>query len=161
MNEIQYSIFEKEILKEEKIGLIILNCISVLCFAASISFLFIDNGIYTSVTFILLSILITLISILQYRRYQTKVIVEDNEIKVNFNGHSSRSFKYDEIKYAIKEVVIRMPSRGRKALISKCLIIYKDIEIYDMMEYRSYWKDKNILIIQDEQLIENLLKIIK
>ena len=64
MNEIQYSIFEKEILKKEKIGLIILNCISVLCFAASISFLFIDNGIYASVTFILLSILITLISIL-------------------------------------------------------------------------------------------------
>ena len=78
MNEIQYSIFEKEILKEEKIGLIILNCISVLCFAASISFLFIDNGIYASVTFILLSILITLISILQYRRYQTKVIVEED-----------------------------------------------------------------------------------
>ena len=161
MNEIQYSIFEKEILKEEKIGLIILNCISVLCFAASISFLFIDNGIYASVSFILLSILITLISILQYRRYQTKVIVEDDEIIVKFNGHTIRSFKYDEIKHDIKEVVIRMPSRGRKTFISECLIIYKDIEIYDMMEYRSYWKNENILIIQDKQLIENLIKIIK
>ena len=160
MNENQYSIFEKDILKDEKSILIIANLLSLILLCAGVSFLFIDNGIYVLIIFVIFAVLLTLISILQYIRYQTTIIIENEKIKVYSNNRYIRSFELNEIKIANKEVVIRMPSRGRKALISNCLIIYKDIEIYDMMEYRSYWNDKNILIIQNKQLIQVLNKII-
>ena len=161
MNENQYSIFEKDILKDEKVGLIILNLLSFIFLIAGVCFLFIDNGIYVLIMFVIFAILLTLISILQYIRYQTTVIIENEEIKVYSNNRYIRSFKLSEINIDNKDIVIRMPSRGRKALISNCLIIYKDIEIYDMMEYRSYWNNKNILIIQNKHLIQALNKIIK
>jgi len=161
MNENQYSIFEKDILKDEKVGLIILNLLSFIFLIAGVCFLFIDNGIYVLIMFLIFAILLSLISILQYIRYQTTVIIENEEIKVYSNNRYIKSFKLSEINIDNKDIVIRMPSRGRKVLISNCLIIYKDIEIYDMMEYRSYWNDKNILIIQNKQLIQALNKIIK
>ena len=42
-----------------------------------------------------------------------------------------------------------------------CLVLYSNIEPYENMEYRSYWNDPNIAIIQNPELIENINKTIK
>ena len=40
----------------------------------------------------------------------------------------------------------------------KCLVFYKDIEVYNEMEYQSYWYEPNMLIVQNPVLIEKLLE---
>ena len=61
-----------------------------------------------------------------------------------------------DIKKDFRNVVVRINSKASPAVISNCLIIYKDIKIYDLMEYRSYWNEEEVLIIQNKQLIEKL-----
>lgn len=160
MNLMEYYIFEKNILKEEKIGLITLNIISIVFIIMGLCLMKIEGSIYVLLIFSILAVLITIISLFQYRKYPTKVILGDTEIKVFYKWKKIHSFKYEEIKYDYKDVVVRMPSIGRNSLICNCLIIHKNVELYNMMEYRSYWKDKNILIIQNKELIENFNKII-
>ena len=159
MNSSEYYIFEKNIVKEEKIGLIILNIISILLFIIGLCLIKVESGIYLLLIFSILAALISTISLFQYKRYSTKVILEDTKIKVFYKWNKCHIFKYEEIKLDYKDVVVRLTSRGRNNLICNCLIIHKNVELYNMMEYRSYWKDKDILIIQNKELIENLTRL--
>ena len=43
---------------------------------------------------------------------------------------------------------------------SECLVLYRDMELYEGMEYRDYWNDKNILIIQNPKAIAEVEKYI-
>ena len=43
---------------------------------------------------------------------------------------------------------------------SECLVLYRDMELYEGMEYRDYWNDKNILIIQNPEAIAEVEKYI-
>ena len=60
----------------------------------------------------------------------------------------------------IADVIITLKTRGQDVIISSSLILYKDIELYDLMEYPSYWNNQNILIIQNNELIKEVLNLI-
>ena len=78
-------------------------------------------------------------------------IYDHKNLKIN-------DFKLDELKK--KNIKIAF-NEDHKFSYKNCLVLYSNIEPYENMEYRSYWNDPNIVIIQNPELIENINKTIK
>lgn len=161
MNKTQYSIFEEEFLKKENTYFKVSVIMFSFFFLLGIGLLFIKEvGIYLSSICLFITLIFPFVYF-EYIKYQVKIEIDEDEIKVYLKGRYKRSFKFTEIKKDFRNVVVRINSKVTPAVISNCLIIYKDIKIYDQMEYRSYWNEEEVLIIQNKQLIEKLNKIIK
>ncbi len=160
MNKTQYSIFEEEFLKNERTQFTATIIMFSIFFLLGIGLLFIKEvGIYLSSICFFITLIFPFVYF-EYIKYQVKIEIDEDEIKVYLKGHYKRSFKFTDIKKEFKNVVIRINSKASPTVISNCLIIYKDIKIYDLMEYRSYWNEDEVLIIQNKQVIEILNKII-
>lgn len=161
MNKTQYSIFEEEFLKNERTQFTATIIVFSIFFLLGIGLLFIKEvGIYLSSICFFITLIFPFVYF-EYIKYQVKIEIDEDEIKVYLKGHYKRSFKFTDIKKDFRNVVVRINSKVSPAVISNCLIIYKDIKIYDLMEYRSYWNEDEVLIIQNKKLIEKLSKIIK
>lgn len=84
--------------------------------------------------------------------YWNKVYLKDYKIFVcNYKGKLLKEVNLKKISYCFN--TIGFPRHGFYHCWKKCLLLYSDIEIYDKMEYESYWNDSNILIIQNPELI--------
>lgn len=159
-----YNLMDITILKKNKEYLfssmfgafLIIICGLILMFAVEGDFL--DGGIYILMIFFLLALPILIYIPIIHVKYNIKIAIDDNLIKVYRKNKYQRTFNLDEFKYQIKDVVIFLSSRYQKEVVKSCLILYKDIELYDKMEYRSYWNEDNILIIQNKILIDEILK---
>ena len=81
------------------------------------------------------------------------VITIYNHKNLKINDFKLNTKKKKNIKIAFNEY----PKFSYKS----CLVLYLNIEPYENMEYRSYWNDPNIVIIQNPELIENINKTIK
>lgn len=157
-----YNLIDKKILKENKIDFIGLGIVSVVLFMIGfIALLTIENGIYVLGVFCIMDIVILLPYYFAYRKYLVKVKLNDSIIDVYINGKYKRQFDLKSFNVIKKEVAITLKSRYRNQIISSCLIVYRDIELYDLMEYPSYWNEDNILIIQNKELIDEILKLNK
>lgn len=157
-----YNLIDKKILKENKIDFIGLGIVSVVLFIIGfIALLTIENGIYVLGVFCIMDIVILLPYYFAYRKYLVKVKLNDSIIDVYINGKYKRQFDLKSFNVIKKEVAITFKSRYRNQIISSCLIVYRDIELYDLMEYPSYWNEDNILIIQNKELIDEILKVNK
>ena len=155
-----YNLIDKKILKENKIDFIGLGIVSAILFIIGfIALLTIENGIYVLGVFCIMDIVILLSYYFAYRKYLVKVKLNDSIIDVYINGKYKRQFDLKSFNVIKKEVAITLESRYRNQIISSCLIVYRDIELYDLMEYPSYWNEDNILIIQNEELIDEILKL--
>ena len=157
-----YNLIDKKILKENKIDFIGLGIVSVVLFIIGfIALLTIENGIYVLGVFCIMDIVILLPYYFAYRKYLVKVKLNDSIIDVYINGKYKRQFDLKSFNIIKKEVAITFKSRYRNQIISSCLIVYRDIELYDLMEYPSYWNEDNILIIQNKELIDEILNVNK
>lgn len=90
------------------------------------------------------------------KMYGKKIGINDDEIIVyDYKSRRIQEFKIGEINKALIDVSFL---RGYVHIKRKCMIIYIDFEPYEDMEYRSYWNEENVLIIQNNETIEILQK---
>ena len=80
--------------------------------------------------------------------YANDVITIYNHKNLKINEFKLVSFKSTYMKIAFDEYP-RFNYRN-------CLVLYKDFEPYKDMEYRSYWNDPNIIIVQNPELVDVL-----
>ena len=133
MNKTQYRIFEEEFLKNERTQFTATIIMFSIFFLLGIGLLFIKEvGIYLSSICFFITLIFPFVYF-EYIKYQVKIEIAEDEIKVYLKGHYKRSFKFTDIKKDFRNVV---------------------------MEYRSYWNEDEVLIIQNKQVIEILNKII-
>ena len=130
-----------------------------------VSLVFSVLSIFYIVALVLLVIfaIITLIFFITWninkKMYGKKLLCENDVITIyNHKNLKINDFKLDTLKKKnIKIAFNEYPKFSYKS----CLVLYLNIEPYENMEYRSYWNDKNIVIIQNPELIENINKTVK
>lgn len=155
-----YNVIDEQILKDNKTNFIISNVLSIILFIIGlIMLLSIENGIYILAVYSIIDIILLLDCHSTYRKYQVKVKLNDSIIEVFIRGKYKRQFNIKQYNVMCKDVAITRKYRYQKQYISPCLIVYKNIELYDLMEYSSYWNEDNILIIQNKELINKVLKL--
>ena len=87
--------------------------------------------------------------------YGYKISINENILFVyKINGKLLRTLKIDNLNVAKEIVLFRGPYNS--FIKKKVLILYKYIDVYSGMEYRSYWNDVRILFIQNQELIDLL-----
>lgn len=88
--------------------------------------------------------------------------------KISFTSDTILIYNYKDIKineYRVenlkkKYIEVGFPDRyGFR--YKNYLILYFDFEPYEKMEYGSYWKDPNVIIIQNAELFDAIDKLIK
>lgn len=156
-----YNLFDNEILKHKKICLIIMSIIAICLFIfALIITLTIEKGFYLLIIFSILDFIILGMYYLIYRKYSIKIKINDKNLDVYIKNKYKRTFNLQEFKFVEKDVVIFSSEEyNNNKIISPCLILYRNIELYDLMEYQSYWNENEILIIQNKELIDKVLKL--
>ena len=155
-----YNLFDNEILKHKKICLIIMSIIAICLFIfALIITLTIEKGFYLLIIFSILDFIILGMYYLIYRKYSIKIKINDKNLDVYIKNKYKRTFNLQEFKFIEKDVVIFSSEEYNNKIISPCLILYRNIELYDLMEYQSYWNENEILIIQNKELIDKVLKL--
>ena len=155
-----YNLFDNEILKHKKICLIIMSIIALCLFIfALIITLTIEKGFYLLIIFSILDFIILGMYYLIYRKYSIKIKINDKNLDVYIKNKYKRTFNLQEFKFIEKDVVIFSSEEYNNKIISPCLILYRNIELYDLMEYQSYWNENEILIIQNKELIDKVLKL--
>ncbi len=155
-----YNLFDNEILKHKKICLIIMSIIAICLFIfALIITLTIEKGFYLLIIFSILDFIILGMYYLIYRKYSIKIKINDKNLDVYIKNKYKRTFNLQEFKFVEKDVVIFSSEEYNNKIISPCLILYRNIELYDLMEYQSYWNENEILIIQNKELIDKVLKL--
>ena len=86
------------------------------------------------------------------RKYGNKISYDKGTLIVyNYKGLKLREFRCEAMKTAYLQIAF---NEYPKHTYRKCLVIYKDIELYENMEYDSYLNDPNIIIIQNPFIIE-------
>ncbi len=78
----------------------------------------------------------------------------------NRKNKKIRSFALATMKSDYREV--KFPGDGYIRFVCKtCLVLYENIELYESIEYWSDWKDPNIIIIQNPELIKIMEELLK
>ncbi|MCI5938804.1 MAG: hypothetical protein SOU07_06235 [Bacilli bacterium] len=124
-------------------------------------------GILTIFIFILLYFFIISISLSfiflittekNKRKYANRFFYNDEKIIIyNYKNKKIKEIKIELVKCQyIKVAFDEFPKFNYK----NCLIIYYDFEPYENMEYSSYWNANNIIIIQNQQSIDMIKKVI-
>ena len=122
-------------------------------------------AVFLPALFILLALLLlftSFIPLLIQRRDSTlnKVFIQDDHIEVyTYREAFLTSFYLEECKMVKTRVAFPKGTKGFSFdPLEECLVIYRaEEDIYDKMEYYSYWNEKNILIVQNPELITVLL----
>lgn len=153
-----YNAFDKELLdyyiKAPKVIACIFSAISII-------FLLIAFCDLVFLYFFGIALIITLIFVFTYlshtKKYGNKIAILEDELKIySIHNVLLYSFKKDSCKQTNQIVLFDGP---RASFIKKhCLIFYQDEDIGAEIEYRSYWNVKNVLIIQNPDLIVRLMK---
>ena len=88
--------------------------------------------------------------------YGNSISVEDGIITIyNYKKNKLREFELNSMEKTYLQITF--PWRpSPKYTSKKCLILYKNFEPYENMEYGSYWNDPNVIIIQNPLLIEKI-----
>ena len=73
-----------------------------------------------------------------------------------------REYRYIEYSHVFHKITFIYANVNTSVFdrTSECLVLYRDMELYEGMEYRDYWNDKNILIIQNPEAIAEVEKYI-
>lgn len=88
--------------------------------------------------------------------YGNSISVADGIITIyNYKKNKLREFELNSMEKTYLQITF--PWRpSPKYTSKKCLILYKNFEPYENMEYGSYWNDPNVIIIQNPLLIEKI-----
>lgn len=98
----------------------------------------------------------TLVLLFRWRRnktkYENKLSCNDKTVTVyTYKNQKVKEFKLDLMKSSCLKMAF---DQYRGYSYKECLVLYNDIELYENMEYSSYWNDSNMLIIQNPVLIK-------
>ena len=133
------------------------------CLCVSLALSVLSIFYIVALVFLVIFAIITLIFFITWninkKMYGKKLLFDNDVITIyNHNNLKIKDFKLDTLKKKnIKIAFNEYPKFSYKS----CLVLYLNIEPYENMEYRSYWNDPNIVIIQNPELIENINKTIK
>lgn len=93
------------------------------------------------------------------RKYGKRLSYTNDAILIyNYKNIKINEFKMEYLKKKYIKIAFDECPRFN---FKNCLILYLNFEPYENMEYSSYWNDSNIVIIQNSELINNIIKIIK
>ena len=89
-------------------------------------------------------------------------ITEDGIMLYSGLGKIIREYRYAEYSHVFHKITFIYANVNASGFdrTSECLVLYRDMELYEGMEYRDYWNDKNILIIQNPEAIAEVEKYI-
>jgi hypothetical protein len=86
--------------------------------------------------------------------YGNVILLGPDFIEVyNYRNKLLRTIRFSEVKIAKNTVIFRGPNRYMNE-IEEGLILYTNIELYEVMLFGDYRKDKEIFFIQNSELIE-------
>ena len=158
-----FDLIEKE-LKEYYITDLKIGIILFLVASFVLSMLSFFEKSWFIIAIILFCVVILLFVLLNYnkKKYGKKVFIDNQDLIVyNYYGKKERTIILKDVNSCILNVGFEY--RAPYIIYKECILLYLnlDFELYEKMEYRSYWKDKNLLIIQNPLLIDEIKKIIK
>lgn len=140
-----------------KIMTVVFGIISISLIIISLfnNVVFIFSGITLFISFIFL------IRLFYFNKKPRYFLYINNTIYV-FNSKNKKINEIEIVKYNNRYLNINFEDYGPgKRFINKySLAFYKDMNLYENMEYRSYCNDKRVLIIQNQKSIEFLQTII-
>ena len=122
---------------------------------------FFNNG---GIVLAIMAMLVTLVFFVTWnvnkRRYGNTLLYKGGIIKIyNYKNMMLREYTIDSMQSCY--VLVGFPAPYGRFTYKKCLILYNDVEIYDKMEYPSYWKDPEMIIMENPQLIEVMDKVLR
>lgn len=150
-----YSVFDREILDDRIRWPYYLSCffltVSVVLLACS----FIATAIvYLFAVILFVSLIFIAVYMSGKKMYGYKASIKDGEMHIySINQKLLRTLDLNKVRFARKTVILVQGGVSRQEIKKECLILYGDKEISDEIEYRSYWNNKDVLIIQNQELI--------
>ena len=92
------------------------------------------------------------------KKYEKKLSYTENTITIyDHKNLIINEFKLDSLEK--KQIKVAFDEYPKFNYIN-CLVMYIDFEPYENMEYSSFWNNSNVVIIQNSELIDKILKII-
>ena len=108
-----------------------------------------------------ISLFVALLFLLTYfahrKKYGRKVLIKEKMLEVcNAQQKLIYTLSLTEVMH-IQQAILFSGPRSIGFTQENCLVIYRiGADVYENMEYRSYWNDKDILIVQNPKLITTL-----
>ena len=132
----------------------------IICLSLSLTFGILSVFYNVALVFLVIFAIITLIFFITWninkKMYGKKLLYANGVITI----YDHKNLKINDFKLdALKKKNIKIAfNYYPKFCYKNCLVLYSNIEPYENMEYRSYWNDPNIVIIQNTELIDNINK---
>ena len=129
----------------------------IICLSLSLTFGILSVFYNVALVFLVIFAIITLIFFITWninkKMYGKKLLYANGVITIyDHKNLKINDFKLDALK---KKIAF---NEYPKFSYKNCLVLYSNIEPYENMEYRSYWNDPNIVIIQNTEIIDNINK---
>ncbi|MBQ8896319.1 MAG: hypothetical protein IJY88_05970 [Clostridia bacterium] len=152
--------------RKDYVAIQIYGCIFM--FIMSVFFLILGfywkKVMFVSVVFFISWMLSLHIAIVWWKRHARKISIENDGITLYTSGgklyHKYLFSEYKSTKFIIAMLEPQRRIFDEEHYLKECLVLYRDMELYEGMEYRSYWNDKNILFIQNPEAIAEVEKYI-
>ena len=136
------------------------KCISIISFAITVVLLILS--IFYLFALVFLSAVTAFICVtffITYRinknKYGRKICcVGENLIICDYKGKKTSELDMSSLKKDYLQIAF---DYGRPRYIYKqCLILHNNFELYERMEYSSYWNNHDLVIVQNQKAIETL-----
>ena len=102
--------------------------------------------------FLFVTVIFLMLYFFNKKVYGNKIVIEENVFQLyNMNGKLLRVISLNDMKRS--KHIINFYGPRNYCNKKECLIFFQNLTLYEGMEYKSYWKDKNILIVQNPELI--------
>lgn len=132
----------------------------IICLSLSLTFGILSIFYNVALVFLVIFAIITLIFFITWninkKKYGKKLLYANGVITIyNHKNLKINDFKLDALKKKYMKIAFdECPRFSYK----NCLVLYLNIEPYENMEYRSFWNNPNIVIIQNPELIDIINK---
>lgn len=152
-----YDLIEKEL---KNYYIIAHKYIFIICLSLSLTFGVLSIFYNVALVFLVIFAIITLIFFITWninkKKYGKKLLYANGVITIyNHKNLKINDFKLDSLKKKYMKIAFDECPRFS---YRNCLVLYLNIEPYENMEYRSFWNNPNIVIIQNPELIDNINK---
>lgn len=132
----------------------------VLIFFVVVNFILLVLSLFIKIIFVFsgmcffIVLIFSALYLLNSRKYGSRIYLDNNQIQVLDNkGKLLKTFEKNNI--FIEKINVLFDWVAPKLIRKECLLISnkKESLVSNEIEYRSYWKNPNIVIIQDPELI--------
>ena len=152
-----YDLIEKKLKNYYIIGH---KYVFIICLSLSLTLGILSVFYNVALVFLVIFAIITLVFFITWninrKKYGKKLLYVNGVITIyNHKNLKINDFKLDALKKKYMKIAFdECPRFSYK----NCLVLYLNIEPYENMEYRSFWNNPNIVIIQNPELIDIINK---